>query len=43
MPAIVGANGVDTLLPIPLDEKEQAALQESAATLRKVIEESIDF
>lgn len=43
VPAIVGANGVDTLLPIPLDEKEQAALQESAATLRKVIEESIDF
>lgn len=43
MPAIVGANGVDTLLPIPLDEKEQAALKDSAETLRKVIEESIDF
>lgn len=43
MPAIVGANGVDTLLPIPLDEKEQAALKESAATLRKVIDDAIDF
>ncbi|MCR5546078.1 MAG: L-lactate dehydrogenase [Lachnospiraceae bacterium] len=43
MPAIVGANGVDTLLPIPLSKEEEKALQESAATLKQVIDEAIDF
>ncbi|MCR4674421.1 MAG: L-lactate dehydrogenase [Lachnospiraceae bacterium] len=43
MPAIVGANGVDTLLPIPLSEEEEKALKESADTLKQVIDEAIDF
>ena len=43
MPTIVGANGVDTLLPIPLSDEEQNALMESAKTLREVIDEAIDF
>ena len=43
MPTIVGAIGVDTLLPIPLSDEEQNALMESAKTLREVIDEAIDF
>lgn len=37
MPAIVGANGVERLVPILLDEEEQEKLLESAATLKKII------
>ena len=40
MPAIVGEEGVDTLLPIELDENEMAALKASADTLKAVIEDS---
>lgn len=40
MPSIVGADGVDTLLPIELDEEELAALRKSAETLKAVIADS---
>lgn len=36
MPAIVGANGIETHVPISLDEKETAALLASAKTLKEV-------
>ncbi len=35
MPAIIGKNGVETLVPIPLDDEEMQALQESAKTLKQ--------
>ena len=39
MPAIVGANGVETQIPISLDEEETQKLQESAKTLKKILDE----
>ena len=42
MPAIVGADGLETKVPISLDEEEIKALQESAKTLKEVID-TIDF
>lgn len=39
MPAIIGAKGVERLVPIPLDEEEQEKLSESARTLRKILDE----
>lgn len=36
MPAIVGADGIETHVPISLDEKETAALLASAKTLKEV-------
>lgn len=42
MPAIVGKNGVETLVPIRLDAEETAALRASAATLRGVLD-SVGF
>lgn len=39
MPAVVGKNGVETTVPIDLNEEEQVKLKESANTLRKIIEE----
>lgn len=39
MPAIIGAKGVERLVPIPLDEEEQEKLSESADTLRKILDE----
>ena len=38
MPAIVGANGVDTHVPISLNEEEAQKLKESADALKKVID-----
>jgi len=38
MPTIVGENGIEHVLPIPLDEKEKQLLQHSAKTLRDVID-----
>mgnify|MGYP000167651262 FL=1 len=38
MPAIVGKDGVETRVPISISEEEEAKLQESADTLKKVIE-----
>ena len=40
MPAIVGRTGVEGYAPIELSESELQALQTSAATLKKVLEES---
>ena len=40
MPALVGEDGVDTLLPIELDDDELAALKKSAETLKAVIDDS---
>ena len=39
MPAIVGRNGVETLVPIQLSADEQTKLKESAETLKKAIAE----
>lgn len=39
MPCIVGANGYETKVPITLDQEEVTALHESAATLKKVLDE----
>ena len=38
MPAIVGKNGLETKVPIELDEKEQEALKKSAVTLKEVLD-----
>ncbi len=38
MPAIVGADGLETKVPISLDEDEIKALQESAKTLKEVVD-----
>lgn len=38
MPAIVGAKGVETLIPISLDEREIERLHESANTLREIMD-----
>ena len=39
MPAIVGKNGVETKVPIPLSEEELGRLQQSASMLRDVLDE----
>jgi L-lactate dehydrogenase len=39
MPAVVGEHGVETQVPIPLNEEEQAALRASAEALKNVIAE----
>ena len=39
MPAVVGKNGVETLVPIELNEAEQTALRKSADTLKQVLNE----
>lgn len=39
MPAIVGKNGLETKVPITLNEKEQRMLCQSADTLKKILEE----
>ena len=39
MPAIVGKHGVESLVPIELNKKEQEDLQKSADTLKKIIHE----
>lgn len=38
MPAIVGADGVENLIPISLDEREVERLHESADTLREIMD-----
>lgn len=40
MPAIVGAEGIETHVPIVLNEEEQAKLRESAATMEKIAKEA---
>jgi len=39
LPAIVGANGVETIVPTPLSDEEKAKLQSSATTLKGIAEE----
>lgn len=39
MPAVVGKNGLETKVPITLNEKEQRMLCQSADTLKKILEE----
>jgi len=39
MPAIVGKHGVETQVPIPLNEEETEKLRASAETLKKIIKE----
>ena len=41
MPAVVGKDGVETQVPLELDEKEKEALLHSAETLKNVIDESV--
>ncbi len=38
MPSIIGSNGAERQIPISLNSKEQALLQESAALLKNIIE-----
>ena len=40
MPAIIGKNGVETIVPIQLNEYEIAELKKSAETLKKILEEN---
>ena len=42
MPAVIGANGVETLVPISLDEKEKEKLIQSANTLKKVLDDEVN-
>lgn len=42
MPAIVGKHGVEGLVPIELNDKEKAALKESADTLKAVINDVLE-
>ena len=37
MPAVVGKNGVETFVPIELNEAEKTALRQSAETLKQVL------
>lgn len=39
MPAIVGKNGLETKVPITLNEKEQRKLSQSASTLKEILKE----
>ncbi|MBF1116137.1 MAG: L-lactate dehydrogenase, partial [Solobacterium sp.] len=38
VPAIVGRNGIEELVPISLSEEERTKLSESAAVLKKTME-----
>ena len=40
MPAIVGKDGVETLVPIQLNKKETEKLQQSAKTLQNIIKQN---
>lgn len=42
MPAIVGKNGVEGSVPIRLNDEERAALQNSAATLKQIIDDVVN-
>lgn len=42
MPAIVGKNGVEDLVPIELDSDEKAALKQSADTLKAVLNDVLE-
>jgi len=38
MPAVIGENGVEQILPLPLNDQEHEKLTASANALRQVIE-----
>jgi malate/lactate dehydrogenase len=38
MPSVIGRGGVLSRIPVPLDGRERAALRDSAAALRSVID-----
>ena len=40
MPAIVNRNGVETHVPLQLNDEEVAALKKSAATLQQIMDEN---
>jgi L-lactate dehydrogenase len=40
IPAIVGKNGIETAVPVSLDEAERAALKKSGDTLKAVLNEA---
>ena len=40
IPAVVDANGIETVVPIELSEKELAQLKSSAEILKKIIKEN---
>ena len=39
MPAIVGKNGLETKVPLKLNDEEQKALENSANTLKKILQD----
>ncbi len=41
MPAVIGENGIEQVLSVPLDEKEKAKLENSAKQLRDVLAECL--
>lgn len=43
MPAIVGRNGIEAMVPIRLSATEYTQLSESAATLRRVIDDAVQL
>ncbi len=43
MPAVIGKNGVETLVPIKLNEEEKGKLIKSANTLKEVIKDSFSY
>ena len=40
MPAIVGKNGVETHVPLEINEQETANLQKSAKTLQEILSQN---
>ena len=40
MPAVIGENGVERMIELPLNEEEERKLKESAETLARVLEEA---
>jgi L-lactate dehydrogenase len=38
MPCVVGRNGIETQIPIVLNEEETAKLQESARVLKEILD-----
>ena len=39
MPSIVGANGIETKVPISLNDEEKVNLKKSADTLRSILDD----
>ena len=41
MPALVGADGVECIVPLELSEEEQVALYKSSLALKKIVDEAL--